>query len=84
MTFFSIFFRYDTRGNSHDEARHWSDDKTLGGRAFFRGDHFPGRLVLDNVKSTDRATYKCRVDFRKAPTRISSVNLEVMGKFNKD
>ena len=38
-----LFFSYDTRGKSHEEARHWSDDKVLGGRAFFRGDHDPGR-----------------------------------------
>ena len=30
--------RYDTRGQSHLEARHWSDEDVLGGRAFFRGD----------------------------------------------
>lgn len=78
---YGFLFRYDTRGNNHEDGRHWSDDKTLGGRAFFRGDHFPGRLVLDNVKPSDRATYKCRVDFAKAPTRISSVKLDVMGNY---
>ena len=74
--------RYDTRGEekSYEEARHWSDDKVLTGRAFFRGDHDPGRLILDNVASKDQGSYKCRVDFRKAPTRISNVRLNVIGK----
>ena len=74
--------RYDTRGEekSYEEARHWSDDKVLTGRAFFRGDHDPGRLILDNVASKDQGSYKCRVDFRQAPTRISNVRLNVIGK----
>ena len=31
-------YTYDTRGEdkSHKEARHWSDDKVLTGRAFFK------------------------------------------------
>jgi hypothetical protein len=35
-------------------ARHWSDDKVLEGRAFFRGEQNPGRLVLDSVNAADR------------------------------
>ena len=78
--------RYDTRGGnkSYDEARHWSDDKVLTGRAFFRGDHDPGRLILESVSNKDQGVYKCRVDFRKAPTRISNVNLNVIGKCKQD
>ena len=34
----TLYCRYDTRGQSHLEARHWSDEDVLGGRAFFRGD----------------------------------------------
>ena len=73
-------FSYDTRGKSHDQARHWSNGTILDGRAFFRGDHDPGRLVLDNVQGKDQAVYKCRVDFRNAPTRIALINLNVIGK----
>ena len=76
-----LLCRYDTRGEdkNYDEARHWSDDKVLTGRAFFRGDHDPGRLVLDSVAARDQGVYKCRVDFRQAPTRISNVKLNVIG-----
>lgn len=75
-------YTYDTRGEAknYDEARHWSDDKVLSGRAFFLGDHNPGRLRLEDVGGRDQGVYKCRVDFRKAPTRISNVNLNVIGE----
>ena len=45
-----FFSSYDTRGQSHAEARHWSDENVLGGRAFFRGDLHPARLVIENVQ----------------------------------
>ena len=48
--------------------------------SYFKGDHDPGRLILDNVAAKDQGVYKCRVDFRKAPTRISNVNLNVIGE----
>ena len=60
-----------------EEARHWSDDKVLEGRAFFRSSVQPGRLVIDNVKPFDAGIYKCRVDFKIQPTTISHVNLTV-------
>lgn len=59
-------------------ARHWSDDDILEGRAFFRGDNNPGRLVLDNISPHDAGLYKCRVDFATAPTRISNILLDVI------
>ena len=50
----------------------------MEGRAFFRGDNNPGRLVLDNINPHDQGVYKCRVDFRTAPTRISNILLDVI------
>ena len=50
----------------------------LQGRAFFRGDNNPGRLVLDNISPGDEGLYKCRVDFAVAPTRISNILLDVI------
>ena len=78
--FFLIRNSYDTRGQSHAEARHWSEEKILGGRAFFRGDLKPARLVIDNVKGTDAGIYRCRADFYRAPTTISHMKLNVIGK----
>ena len=73
-------YTYDQRGKTSEDARHWSDDGALLGRAFFRADHRPGRLVVDAVGEADRAQYRCRVDFRKAPTRIAKVNLNIIGE----
>lgn len=62
------------------DARHWSDENVLGGRAFFRGDQDPARLVLDNVQQADGGVYRCRVDFYRAPTTIESMMLDIIGE----
>ena len=74
-----VLNRYDTRGQSHTEARHWSDENVLGGRAFFRGDQKPARLVIDQVQGNDAGEYRCRADFYRAPTTISHMRLHVIG-----
>ena len=43
----------------------------------------PPHLLLENVLSTDVGSYKCRVDFYKAPTQISEVVLNVIGKMGQ-
>ena len=65
---------------SLEDGRHWSDDKVLEGRAFFRSSLSPGRLLLDSVKLADAGIYTCRVDFRIQPTAITHVNLTVNSK----
>lgn len=70
-------YTLDARDKTLEEARHWSDDKVLEGRAFFRSSLSPGRLMIDSVKLYDDGTYKCRVDFKIQPTTISHVNLTV-------
>ena len=66
-----------------ENARHWSDDKKLEGRGFFRSNVSPGRLIIDNVKHLDGGMYKCRVDFQHQPTTISHVNLTVNSEWIK-
>ena len=60
-----------------EDARHWSDDAVLEGRAFFRSSAEPGRLTIDTVKPYDAGLYKCRVDWKVQPTTISQANLTV-------
>ena len=58
----------------------WSDEKWLGSRAQFRPETFPAVLRVHEVAGSDAGQYRCRVDFREAPTRNTLVNLTVVGK----
>ena len=79
IVFFPLHLsRYDNRDGSHS---HWSDDTILRGRASFELQGVQeARLTIDNVQYEDHSVYKCRVDFRMAPTSISSITLKVIGK----
>lgn len=79
---FILIFSYDSRDKSLKEASHWSDDKTVGGRVSFElgSKLYPARLTLQAVKDSDGGLYRCRVDFKKSPTRNHNVNLTVLRK----
>ncbi|KAK7592894.1 hypothetical protein V9T40_007646 [Parthenolecanium corni] len=78
----SPIYSYDSRDKSLKEASHWSDDKTVGGRVSFElgSKLYPARLTLQAVKDSDGGLYRCRVDFKKSPTRNHNVNLTVLRK----
>ena len=59
--------------------KHWYDDLNLGGRAFFGGENKSSFLSIENLKDSDRGAYRCRVDFKQAPSRIYKLSLEVVG-----
>ncbi|GLG93751.1 Poliovirus receptor-related protein 2 [Gryllus bimaculatus] len=73
---------------------HWADERILGGRSFFRvgdaeeqeeeedgedGEVRGTHLAIESVREADAGSYRCRVDFRRSPTRNAIVNLTVIG-----
>ncbi|XP_046659110.1 LOW QUALITY PROTEIN: nephrin-like [Homalodisca vitripennis] len=75
-------YSYDLRKKDMKD-NHWIEKNTLGGRAYFRTMSEPASLVIENVDLSDEAEYRCRVDFRKSPTRNFKVKLVVTVPPNK-
>ena len=83
----SFFCSYDLRGRGPEKARHWSDDHVLGkSRAMFfmapkkSEESLLSVLKIRAIQDGDRGIYRCRVDFKAAPTRNTRANLTVIGK----
>jgi hypothetical protein len=78
---FHPYFSYDARNGGGENGRRWSDELNgFGPRAFFQVRHDPAKLNLDDVRRSEEGIYRCRVDFKTAPTRNTLVNLTVIGK----
>ena len=87
---FSIF-SYDLRGRGPEKAKHWSDDHVLGkSRSMFFMAPTPvsysqesllSVLKIRGIRDSDRGLYRCRVDFKAAPTRNTRANLTVIGNY---
>ena len=68
----------DARGKYLKDAQHWSDEKVLFGRAHLKAATDKVRLLLEPVLREDEGIYKCRVDFKKSPTRHHRIQLAVI------
>ena len=77
-----VYFSLDIRDRPIEQGKHWSDDRTLGSRAYFVIDPPQSFLTIDSVEETDMGIYKCRVDFKYSPTKNYQVNLTVIGKLS--
>ena len=62
-------------------GRHWNDGINLGARARFDENAKPQPVLwIESLKDSDQGTYRCRVDFKQAPTKNFKINLNVIGK----
>jgi len=71
-------YSYDARQGSFNEGARWSDSGQFGRRAYFHIRTHPAHLSVQDITAHDAGIYRCRVDFRTAPTRNSLVNLTVI------
>lgn len=76
-----LIFSIDVRGGGSKAAKRWSDEAVFGNRAYFIVDKEPGELAIQSTKDQDNGIYRCRVDFLKAQTRNSQINLTVVCKY---
>nr|XP_053653571.1 LOW QUALITY PROTEIN: synaptogenesis protein syg-2-like [Cherax quadricarinatus] len=71
-------YSYDVRELLGGQPKHWWDADLLGSRAFFNAGSSPSHLLLQGLAEDDAGLYKCRVDFQRAPTRNTRINLTVV------
>lgn len=87
---------YDARTGSAESGRRWSDAKNgFGSRAYFRvraseadataeaeavKSYAMSHLNVESVQRSEAAIYRCRVDFKTAPTRNTLIRLNVIGE----
>ncbi|CAN7981204.1 unnamed protein product, partial [Ixodes pacificus] len=72
-------YTLDARRGHVDQARQ-SAVSELGARAYFNMMNRPAFLQLDPVEEEDAGEYRCRVDFRKARSVNTVINLKVIGE----
>ena len=74
---------FDVRGQGSEVGRHWNDG-SLGARARFEEKARPLPLLwIEDLRDEDEGIYRCRVDFKHAPTQNFQINLQVIGEFRK-
>jgi len=73
-------YSFDVRGRKVNMGRHWWDERRFGKRAHFllASANRVARLQISNVSRSDAGHYRCRVDYRNAPTRNFKYHLIVV------
>lgn len=70
-------YKFDLRGN---RPQHWAEP-SLGDRFFMRIlDDNRSVLTISPTNLSDENVYHCRVDFITSPSRITHVNLTIVGE----
>ncbi|KAF7279034.1 hypothetical protein GWI33_007674 [Rhynchophorus ferrugineus] len=72
----SPIYKYEARG-SH--PRHWAEGN-LQNRYFLRVSDKQAQMTISPTKNSDEGDFHCRVDFQHSATKITHVNLTVIGK----
>ena len=71
---------YDAREHSWNKGSRWSDEFMFGDRAYFDLSG-PAALVVEDIRPQEAGVYRCRVDFKSAPTRNTLVNVTLLGEW---
>ena len=80
-----MFSSYDARSGGPDNGRRWSDEERgFGERAHLQLHRHPSVLHIEKIQAPEAGIYRCRVDFKTAPTRNSLLNLSVISKLSMD
>jgi hypothetical protein len=89
-----IYFSYDARLGGPENGKRWSDEERgFGKRAYLevqkdtinqilqdRPKAILSYLHIQDIHANEAGLYKCRVDFKTAPTKNYYMNLSVIGK----
>ena len=75
---------FDLRQQSlDDQGKIWASESNskMARAQLFTHSEPTAVLALHGVTQEDAGTYRCRVDFKRSPTRYRKIALDVIGKF---
>ena len=82
--FIYLFCSFDLRQQSlDDQGKIWASESNskMARAQLFTHSEPTAVLALHGVTQEDAGTYRCRVDFKRSPTRYRKIALDVIGKF---
>ena len=81
--FSSFCYSFDLRQQSlDDQGKIWASESNaeMARAQLFTNSEPTAVLALHGVTREDAGTYRCRVDFKRSPTRYRKIALDVIGK----